>query len=537
MSVAASPAMARPSRSRAASVPARAATLHEVMTAPVQDLLARNAALLMRGFWVLAAGLAALAIASWRTDDFVAGMLALGVGVLALLPSWMWLRSGARGIPFVPIIAVFEFITTTLPVLSRHEGHAAFLPGEIHRAVLSVGLYLAAMCVLYGWSLRLPMRQPRAIRALPVRRWNEDTAGTLCLSVLGLVVLWHMLLLDGILWQILNMLPQGAFSIARSIVDLLGISATFLVGLLAGLGALRGARLGAALALVAVFAASVASGLILAGAAPILFAYILGRLAGSGRMPWLALAVSFAVLTVLNEGKWEMRGAYWNRGPASVLSGPRDLPSTAPRDLPRYYFKWFGHGIDQFAGVQADPMADAALYEEDNPFFSVFNRASGIQMVAEAQSIVPAFRPHLHGETYWITGPLLIPRVFWPDKPRTHMGQVIMNVHLGRQSEEDTFQTYISWGAVAEAWVNFGWLGVALIGAAVGAAFGWAGRWCAMGSVASLRSLVAVILVQRALAFSALSFSIFATSTFQALVVAVALGVILMRGTKGLRHR
>jgi hypothetical protein len=52
---------------------------------------------------------------------------------------------------------------------------------------------------------------------------------------------------------------------------------------------------------------------------------------------------------------------------------------------------------------------------------------------------------------------LLVPRIFWEDKPRTHMGQMILNYHYGRQaSVRDIFSTFIAWGLLPEAVGNFG---------------------------------------------------------------------------------
>ena len=80
----------------------------------------------------------------------------------------------------------------------------------------------------------------------------------------------------------------------------------------------------------------------------------------------------------------------------------------------------------------------------------------------------------LRGETYAVVWQALVPRLLWKGKPRSHIGQQTLNVHFGRQTLEQSFETYIAWGLLPEAVGNFGGpAGPAVIGLFLGACGGW----------------------------------------------------------------
>jgi hypothetical protein len=65
---------------------------------------------------------------------------------------------------------------------------------------------------------------------------------------------------------------------------------------------------------------------------------------------------------------------------------------------------------------------------------------------------------------------VLVPRVFNPDKVRGQEGQVLLNLHFGRQqTREQTEVTYVAWGFLPEAVGNFGsFFGPLVYGVVVG---------------------------------------------------------------------
>ena len=77
------------------------------------------------------------------------------------------------------------------------------------------------------------------------------------------------------------------------------------------------------------------------------------------------------------------------------------------------------------------------------------------------------FRRHryfLDCETYGYVLPQLIPRFFWPEKPRSHIATYRLAIYYGLQDEDATNATTIAFGMLAEAYANFGMFGGVLLG-------------------------------------------------------------------------
>jgi hypothetical protein len=126
----------------------------------------------------------------------------------------------------------------------------------------------------------------------------------------------------------------------------------------------------------------------------------------------------------------------------------------------------------------------------------------------------------LHGATYALIPPLLIPRVIYgPNKPRSHEGQVLLNVYFGRQALESTYATYVAWGLIAEAYGNFGPIaGSLILGIALGLSFAWIEKYVARKLVLSTEGFVSfTLLLGMANSFEMVA-SVLVTSLFQACI-------------------
>jgi len=107
----------------------------------------------------------------------------------------------------------------------------------------------------------------------------------------------------------------------------------------------------------------------------------------------------------------------------------------------------------------------------------------------------PARQPYLDGETYGHILPQLIPRIFWPDKPMGHVSTQRLATYYGLQDEESTLRTTIGFGVVAEAFANFGFLGLASLGAIIGACTKLAGVWTRCSPLISYPGMLMVLLL------------------------------------------
>ena len=86
-----------------------------------------------------------------------------------------------------------------------------------------------------------------------------------------------------------------------------------------------------------------------------------------------------------------------------------------------------------------------------------------------------------------------------PDKPASHEGTSLLNIHYGLQRREDTRTTTIGWGIFNEAYGNFGYAGLIGLALIVGATLGAYARWTRDVPELSVRFLIAVVVL--ALAF------------------------------------
>jgi oligosaccharide repeat unit polymerase len=71
---------------------------------------------------------------------------------------------------------------------------------------------------------------------------------------------------------------------------------------------------------------------------------------------------------------------------------------------------------------------------------------------------VPQYYPHTYGSTYglWLIAP--IPRALWPEKPIVRIGGVLGAAIFGSDQRSG-----IPPGAVGEAFLNFGWIGIPFV--------------------------------------------------------------------------
>ena len=76
----------------------------------------------------------------------------------------------------------------------------------------------------------------------------------------------------------------------------------------------------------------------------------------------------------------------------------------------------------------------------------------------------PDRQPYLYGETYGYVLPQLVPRLVWPDKPRSHVATYRLSIYYGLQDEDATESTTIAFGMLTEAYANFGLIGAILLG-------------------------------------------------------------------------
>jgi hypothetical protein len=94
---------------------------------------------------------------------------------------------------------------------------------------------------------------------------------------------------------------------------------------------------------------------------------------------------------------------------------------------------------------------------------SATGRADFIHQVAHIYSLTPSAIPWQYGTTYSYFAVALVPRVLWPDKPQAGSANSFFAITYGIATEEGAKTTTFGVSLLGEAYINFGWYGVAFV--------------------------------------------------------------------------
>jgi len=427
------------------------------------------------GFFFVAAAVVLLLLSVFAHDP----VSYLCVTVPVLVPMFLWVNYGAFGIPVLPVVAALYYLYYALPLLIG-DTLQIYEPSELIWATLSVGAFLAAASLAVWPFLGAPRRKAgpapvhRASRYQSIKQRsfrNIALAEDLYrLIFLGLIAgtIFNAAVAAGKLGFLGNL--TGA---VRACVIPLTYVACYLTGYARGAGLLTGRRwlfaCGSFLALT-VFSMS---NLFLVGGAMNIAAIMLGYVLATKRLPWLGIVTVFAVLSILNAGKYSVREAYWARNSQSVQNASLG-------QLPGMLVDWFVEGVSNVGSPST--LKRPTLLE----------RTSLLHMVLAVQEATPKVIPYLEGETYAMLPEMLVPRFVDPEKIESQAVLNLLSVRYGRETAENTAKTTIGWGMVAEAYANFGNLGVVAVGAVFGVLCGFLMRLSATAGPTSIAMLIAI---------------------------------------------
>jgi hypothetical protein len=171
------------------------------------------------------------------------------------------------------------------------------------------------------------------------------------------------------------------------------------------------------------------------------------------RVPWGVVAISVAAFLILNPAKALFRQQVTESGPIT---------------------------FEQALVVWQDSLADTWSTQtierteaRDGALRTTTERLDYNWLSAHVYTVVPDRIPYQLGRTYEDVPLLLVPRVLYPDKP-TSQGRTRSRwlIELGVQSSSSIDTVAISLPASAEAYWNFGWLGVFVVGTILGLSVG-----------------------------------------------------------------
>lgn len=403
---------------------------------------------------------AAIVAAGAFSQDYLAYLC---IALPAMVPPLLWLRSGSRGMPALPIICGILFTYYAIPIV-RHE-ILSYTSDEIFQAAATVGGFIiAATLTSWPFYLRIPRRRADYGRIFV----SNHRLLQLVYAGIGGGIAYYVALGSGSLdWL------GGWNGLIRTMVLTLTSIACYLLGYARASRSLIGAEWLAALGSLLLLDIVSWASLFLVGGLIYSAAALLGYIITARRVPWFALGVTFAAVTVLQAGKYEIRYKYWS-------SENVRIEQQSITEIPEILIDWVTIGLDKLWSSR------------DQNSIDILERASLLHMVLLVERETPDFIPYLEGETYELLPSMALPRFVDEDKVVSQAGLHLLSIRYGLQTPESIQSTTIGWGLVAEGYANFGLWGVLGVGAIFGMICGWLTRFSTGASANSLPMFITI---------------------------------------------
>lgn len=443
----------------------------------------------------------------------------LSIGSLLVLTVW---RHGGVGLPVIPLLAVENLLVYGVPIAVSNPVVMSYGEADLIDAGIEIFVFSAALTA--AWRFGMAAFGFSSPRCFALQGFNDEKMVKLSRLGFRLAVaatIYSLLASLQLLSVVLDLLPTGSNSVITAVMSGVIACGFFLSAMMLGRGAMGTWQRACFWVMLWLNAYIAAGGFLLSTTTTLFFSVIIGLFWSTGRVPWRFVTAVALILSFLNLGKFEMRQRHWR------IADEEAFVETNFQNMPAAYQEWIAASFDVLVGAENNTYQgfnDTTAFRELGPTKksgqNVLDRVNNLQnilFVIEAMNranIAP-----LDGATYRIIPPLLLPRIIWPDKPRSHEGQVMLNVHFGRQDLNSTFQTYIAWGLQAEAYGNFGpiWGNIAL-GLVLGLLFAWVEKYVAHKLLLSMEGFLSFVLfLGMANSFEMVS-SVLVTSLFQAFI-------------------
>ena len=449
-------------------------------------------------------GLLAVAMCYLAYNAKVSDILHLYQGLiifaLSFVPGLLWARSGGSRFPVFEPIMLLCASAYAMPLLNGHEQLTVYPPDVISKAGWAVILYQLSAITAYNMTRGQPGRSRFWAEAILSRQSGKFMVYGLILSTLYVAIT-----------TLTPWVPPDLESVLRAVFFGIGILCTFISTQRWGRGELtQSDKVILVCTLVPQLILQMV-GLLLIGSLSLLGIALLGYLSGGKRIPWATILCAFAILALLHNGKSQMRVKYWEQ----------KHPAPTFTQLPAFFAEWIGHGLEpseDYSSGDHDVSAGRKLLE----------RTSLMHILCLTVNYSPERQPFLHGETYGYVLPQLIPRLFWPGKPRAHISTYRLAIYYGLQDEDATTTTTIAFGMLTEAYANFGLIGGIMLGIFWGVCLKKLQVLSVHSPMFSLAGLLMILLT--AWSFnSELTMAVWVSSLSQAIIVVLGAPILLRR--------
>jgi hypothetical protein len=376
---------------------------------------------------------------------------------------------------------------------------AAYADDTITKAAWGVILFQVCAIGAFFATKVLPKRTPF---------WREEVFSSQISRYLGYAMILNSIYVVTSIY--FSAIPSDLVGPLRAIFFGIGIVCTFVQSLRWGQGSLKHAEKTYFVFNLAIQIIVLTGTLFLVNGVSLLILALAGYVCGSRRLPVVICVVAMLVLGILHNGKFVMRAKYWEGADSPTARNDQFT------DLPAFYLEWFTYGLQ----VRDDND------DESKTKHKLLERTSLFHMMCLVVSLSPDKLPYLEGETYRDIPGQFVPRFFWPDKPLGHVSTYRLSVYYGLQREEDTAKTTIGFGILPEAYANFGFFGLALVGALVGFCQKLIRGWSAESPILSYPGIITVLLMSWSFQTEH-TMSIWLSSLYQACIAVLGLIVIV----------
>lgn len=356
-----------------------------------------------------------------------------------LLVAWkLWCLRAGSCLPILPIALSLRWLVYALPILVLGRDR---LP-DVLLQLVSLPLLIWPLAILAGWA-SVPSEW---FRSRPQRSLIALGASYSFLPhiLIGLSFLLFSFLNSEAYWSLFGPLAPVLRNPVTTVVAFLSLPGGFIGAYRWARGSLQDAPLFWVLTVSYFF--SYLLSFLLSSAKNLVFAVLVGLWVGRARQALLITIALILTLAFLHPGKFPMREKYWNTS----------LPKPSP---PVLLFEWVNASTDHLFNPQGSTVQ------------GLDQRISNLGMLAYVSAQLQQGTPSLDGASYALIPQVLVPRFLNSSKVRSQEGQVLLNLHFGRQAtREQTEKTYIAWGFLPEAVGNFGpLLGPLIVGFLFGA--------------------------------------------------------------------